>query len=99
MVKFTSAIAFQVIGENLGIIGVGDINNDCAPINPISSQPYFTIRYQGWGSGWATGNCLRFNLIGAVFPVGVVRAILPSAPSGINPDSVEYLFIGNVDAP
>jgi hypothetical protein len=98
LIKRTSATDFQVIGENLGIIGVGDANNDCSPINPITLAPYFTIRYQGWGSGWALGNCLRFNIIAAAFPVGTVRAIQPSAPSGIDPDGVEYLLIGNVDA-
>lgn len=98
LVKFTSATAFQVIGESLGIIGVGDINNDCSPINPMTSTPYLTIRHQGWGAGWPVGGCLRFNIIAAAFPIGTVRAIQPSAPSGIDPDSVEYLFIGNVDA-
>ena len=99
LIKFTSAVNFQVIFEHLGVVGVGDINNDCAPINPVTSQPYLTIRYQGWGSGWATGNCLRGEIVAAIFPIGAVRAIQPSAPSGVNPDRVEYLFLGNVDAP
>jgi hypothetical protein len=97
LIKFTNSTAFQVIGEQLGLIGVGDINNDCAPINPLTGLPYFTIDYRGWGGGWATGNCLRFNLEAASYPIDVVRAIQPSAPTGQS-DSVELLLVGNVDA-
>lgn len=95
--KFTSSTAFQVIGENLGLVATGNINEDCAPVNSLTGQPYFTIDYRGWGAGWATGNCVRFNLIGASTPVDLIRAIQPSDPTGLD-DSVELLFIGNVDA-
>lgn len=97
LVKFTSSTAFQVIGEQLGLIGVGDINTNCAPVNPLTGLPYFTIDYRGWGGAWATGNCLRFNLEAASYPIDVVRAIQPSAPTGQS-DSVELLLVGNVDA-
>jgi hypothetical protein len=97
LVRFTNSVDFQVIGENLGLIGVGDINHDCAPINPLTGQPYFRIPYQGWGGGWAAGNCLRFNLAAACYPVDAVRAVQPSDPTGLK-DSVELLLIGNVDA-
>ena len=98
LIRFTSSTDYQVIGERLGFIGTGTINADCAPVNTLSGQPYFTIRYQGWGAGWATGNCLRFNLIGANYPIDVVRAIQPSQPTGQSVDRVELLLIGNVDA-
>ncbi|MCB1824224.1 MAG: hypothetical protein KDJ54_06415 [Candidatus Competibacteraceae bacterium] len=98
LVQFTSATAFNVIGENLGLIGTGTTSVDCAPVNSLTGQPYFTIPYQGWGAGWATGNCLRFNLIGAAYPVDLIRAVQPSEPTGQDPDSVELLLIGNVDA-
>jgi len=98
LIKFTSATAFQVIGENLGFIGIGDINNDCAPVNALTGQPYFTIPHQGWGSGWATGNCLRFNLVGAAYPVTALRAVQPSEPTGQDSDSVELILIGNVES-
>lgn len=97
LVRFIGSTEFQVIGEQLGFIGVGDINTDCAPVNPLTSQPYFTIPYQGWGGGWATGNCLRFNIVGACYPVDCVRAVQPSDPTGAK-DSVELLLVGNVDA-
>jgi hypothetical protein len=97
LVKFTSSTSFQVIGENLGLIAIGDINTNCSPINPLTGEAYFTIDYRGWGGGWATGNCLRFNLHAASFPVDLVRAVQPSDPSGQS-DCVELLLVGNVDA-
>jgi hypothetical protein len=97
LIKFTSSTAFQVIGESLGLIATGNVNEDCAPVNSLTGQPYFTLDYRGWGAGWATGNCVRFNLIGANVPVDLIRAIQPSNPTGAD-DSVELLFIGNVDA-
>jgi hypothetical protein len=97
LVRFTSASDFQVIGENLGFIAIGSINQDCQPINALTGKPYFKIPHQGWGGGWATGNCLRFNLAGACYPVDLIRATQPSDPSG-NKDSVEVLLVGNVDA-
>lgn len=97
LIKFTSSTAFQVIGEQLGVIATGNINENCSPVNQLTGQPYFTIDYLGWGAGWATGNCVRFNLIGANYPVDLTRAIQPSDPTGLD-DSVELLFIGNVDA-
>lgn len=98
LVKFTSGTAFQVIGEQLGLIGIGDINNDCSPINLLTGQAYFTLDYRGWGGGWAVGNCLRFNLHAASHPVDLVRATQPSDPTGAS-DSVELLLVGNVDSP
>jgi hypothetical protein len=97
LLKLTSSTAFQCFGEGLGLIGTGDITADFAPVNQLTGQPYFTLDYRGWGAGWATGNCLRFNLIGANYPVDLIRAIQPSTPTGLD-DSVELLFIGNVDA-
>lgn len=97
LVKFTSSTAFQVIGEELGVIGVGDITQDCSPFNSLTGQPFFTIDYRGWGAGWATGNCLRFNIEGANYPIDVIRTVQPSTPTG-DDDAIELIFIGNVDA-
>lgn len=96
LVRFTSSTEFQVIGEKLGYIGEGSTLSDCAPVNPLSGEAYFMIDYRGWGGGWATGNCLRFNVFGACVPVDLVRATQPSQPTELR-DSVELLFVGNVD--
>ena len=74
LIKFTSATAFRVIGENLSFIGVGDINNDCAPVECfISHWPtLFTIPHQGMESGWQR-KIACFNLIGSAYPVTALR--------------------------
>ena len=96
--QFTSSSAFRCIGEHQGILGIGDIFTDFAPVDRLTGQPIMTIAYQGWGTGWATGNCLRLEIIGANWPVDVIRAIQPSEPTGQQPDSFSLLLIGNVDA-
>ena len=51
----------------------------------------------GMEPGWATENCLRFNLIGSAYPVTALRAVQPSEPTGQDSDSVELILIGNVE--
>ena len=73
---FTSSTAYNVVGEVIGQIATGDINTDCAPINPETQVPYFTIKAAGWGAGWATNNVIRFDTTAAHYPVWFVRTIL-----------------------
>ena len=40
---------------------------------------YFTLLADGWGSGWATNNVLRFNTIGPNAPIWIARTVLPGA--------------------
>jgi hypothetical protein len=73
---FTSSTAFNVVGQNVGqILTGGNTSTNTAPINPNTGLPYFTIPYQGWGSGWASGNVLRFNTYAANAPAWVIQAI------------------------
>ena len=39
-------------------------------------MPYFTIDADGWGSGWATGYCLRFNTTAANQDLWIARTTL-----------------------
>lgn len=95
---FTSTTAFRIIGEHVGQIGTGDINTVCAPINPATGQPYFVVNPLGWGTGWAVGNVLRINTVGALAPVWVARTVQPGAESGID-YSFDILTRGDVDRP
>lgn len=95
-ISFTSTTAFQVIGENLGVIATGNTSSDCAPVNGLTGEPYFVIRSGGWGSGWATGNQVRFNTVAASAPVWMARTILPGAT--LNGDSIDIQLRGDVDA-
>lgn len=95
---FTSTTQFRVIGEHVGQIATGDINTDCAPINPATGEPYFEIKAIGWGTGWANGNVLRVNTIGALAPVWIVRTVQPGPEAGVD-YSFDLLTRGDVDRP
>lgn len=98
IVRFTNSTAFEVIGENVGVIATGNTSTDCAPNNPATGVPYFHLPALGWGNGWATGNVLRFNTIGAQFPVWVVRTV-QQGPESVPDDNFTLLIRGDVDTP
>jgi hypothetical protein len=98
VVQFTSNTSFNVIGENVGVIAVGTINATCAPINPATGVPYFSIPLGGWGLGWATGNILRFNTIGSIFPVWCVRTVM-QGPETVTNDNFTILVRGDINTP
>ena len=78
---FTSSSAYQVVGESVGQVATGDLVSACAPVNPATGVPYFTIPALGWGGGWAAGNVLRFNTAAANHPVWIARTVLQGADS------------------
>lgn len=94
-IRFTNATAFEVIGETVGTIVTGSISADCAPVNPRTGRPYFTIPRAGWGSGWSTNNVVRFNTVGGLAPVWMVRTTLPGTPESVT-DSTRFQVIGNI---
>lgn len=96
--KFTTTTAFQVIGEHVGVIDTGSINTECAPINPATGTPYFTIPTTGWGSGWSVGNIVRMNTVGATVPVWLVRTV-QQGPESTDQHSFTIIARGDVDAP
>lgn len=95
-IHFTGATAFQLIGENLGVIATGTTAADLAPANPLTGLPYFTLHAAGWGAGWAAGNQLRFNTLGATAPIWIARTVLPGAT--LSGDSIDLQLRGDVDA-
>jgi hypothetical protein len=82
VVEFTSTTAFKLTGERLGQIATGNTSSDFIPLNPYTSQPYFTLPATGWGSGWLPGNVLRFNTVGAHSGVWASRVTSPSSAAG-----------------
>ena len=93
--NFTSTTAFQVIGENMGVIATGTTGADFQPVNPLTTKPYFTLRAAGWGLGWSTGNQLRFDTIAAAPPTWLARCVLPGA--ALTGDSFDAQLRGDVD--
>ncbi|MFW6344768.1 MAG: hypothetical protein ACOC0M_00330 [Halomonas sp.] len=94
---FTSTSGFRIVGETVGEIGQGTIHEETAPLNPNTNVPYFRIPAGGWGTGWSAGNVVRFNTIGAAFPVWIVRTVLQSEAVG-DSDVFRLQVRGNVNA-
>lgn len=94
-IRFTSTTAFQVIGENLGVIATGTTSADISVDNALTGLPYFVLRKNGWGSGWSVGNQLRFDTISAAPPTWLARTILPGAT--LAGDSFDAQLRGDVD--
>lgn len=97
-IRFTNTTSFEVIGEHVGVIAIGSTSTDLAPINPAAGVPYFSLPAMGWGLGWATGNVLRFNTIGALTPAWIVRTIA-QGPETVTDDAFTLLIRGDVDRP
>lgn len=95
---FTSSTAFSCYGEHVGLIATGSTGADFAPVNPISGQPYFTLRQGGWGSGWIAGNTVFLHFDWAGTSYAVVQAVQPSEPAGAD-FSFELVTRGDIDRP
>lgn len=95
-IVFTDTTTFRIIGEVSGQIGTGNINADCMPINPVTSEPYFVIKKEGWGAGWASGNVLRFNTIAAMYPIWCIRTVKQSEPTTLS-DNFQIMYRGDID--
>lgn len=93
---FTSGTGFKCVGEYSGEVGTGTVNEDFSPINPITRVPYFVVKKEGWGAGWANGNVLRFNSISAMHPVWVIRTVKQSEPTQIS-DQFQIMLRGDID--
>ena len=93
---FTDNTNFRCVGEYSGQIGTGNVNDDYAPINPVTGLPYFTVKKEGWGAGWVNGNVLRFNTVAANFPVWVIRTVKQSEPTVMS-DQFQIMLRGDID--
>lgn len=92
---FTTTTSYQVIGENLGVIGTGTTGADLQIVNPLTGLPYFTLRFAGFGLGWPVGGNLRFDTIAAAPPTWLARCVLPGA--ALTGDSFDAQLRGDVD--
>lgn len=95
-IVFTSTTSFQVVEQKLGVIATGSTAYDLSPINPATSTPYFTIRAEGWGTGWASGNAIRFNTDACLGPAWLVRTVL-AGKGTMNDDNFKLQVRGDAD--
>lgn len=95
-IVFTNATTFNVVEQQLGVIGTGTTGADCSPINPATGVPYFVIRAAGWGGGWAAGNAVRFNTDACLGPMWVVRTVV-SGQGTVDDDKFKLQIRGDAD--
>lgn len=99
IIVFTNTTTFNVIGEHVGQIITGaSTAQDCAPMNPAASAPYWTLKALGLGMGWAAGNVIRFNTVGTPYPFWVLMTVQPGQETVID-DGFGLLGRGGVDRP
>lgn len=102
ILRFRSPTTVDVIGEFVGQILSGvSITSDIAPINPATitgavpaGLPYFTIDKDGFGSGWAADNVIRFDTTAATRPPWLARVVTPGTINVAN-DLVRINAYGN----
>lgn len=81
---FTGSTTYNIVGEELGVIGTGTISADAAPNNPATGNPYFTMPHAGFGAGWAISNVIRFDTYAAGGPVWVARTVRSGPATDLN---------------
>jgi len=93
---FNATTTYRIYGEHLGLIGDGNLSFDCAPLNPNTGTPYFTLPKEGFGGGWSAGNTIRLNTVGALAPLWLAR-VVQQGDNLLNTDSSTLLARGDVD--
>ncbi len=97
--RFKTNTTFELIGEHVGNLGEFSIlGGNISPINAITGEPYMTIPVAGFGVGWAQGNILRVNTVGAMFPVWMIRTV-QQGPESASDYSFTTIVRGDVDNP
>ncbi|WP_164964316.1 hypothetical protein [Rubrivivax sp. JA1026] len=95
---FRNSTTFEVVGQRLGTVAVGNIENDFSPLNPATNQPYFTMLASGWSQGWLTGYAVRFRTSGASAYVDALRYASPDLVAGDeDTDNARFFVAGEVD--
>lgn len=97
-VRFFNSTTFELIGENLGVVGGGNTAEDFVLLDPVTNQTRLSIPALGWGLGWAAGNVLRINTVDAMLRAWALMTVL-QGPATVPDDSWYLLARGSVDTP
>lgn len=76
VIRFRNTTDFELIGQHVGVVAAGTINEDFEPVNPLGGN-YMIVRALGWGVGWAAGNVVRINTVAAGAAFNVIRPVQP----------------------
>ena len=75
---FTSATAFDIVGDTVGSVGSGTTGGGASPNNPSFSKPYFVIQSAGFSGTWQAGDTIVFQSHPAAVPVWM-KQVVPAA--------------------
>lgn len=85
---FTSATAFNIVGDTAGNIGSGNVGGTTSPINPaFPGRPYFSIPAGFFTGTFAAGDTVTFTTSPAAIPLWY-RQIVPAGASAISGNRV-----------
>jgi hypothetical protein len=90
---FTSATAFDCVGDSLGALGSGNTGSDFAPQNPDFTRPYFTLPAAAWGGTWAAGDTLTVTTHPAAASIWE-RRIVPAGIDSVANNRVQLVVRG-----
>lgn len=82
-ITLISGTTLTIRTDNITAGLAGDTMATAASI--LVQNPYFFIDHRGFGSGWATGNAIRFDTEGAGMPIWLARTI-KSGPASYTDD-------------
>ena len=93
VLTFTSGTAFTISGDELGVVGTGNISSGASPTNPQYSKPYFTLSPAGFGGTYLSGNTISFSTEPAAIPIWYRREV-PAGATSLSGNSVIVVVDG-----
>lgn len=86
---FTSPTAYNLSGG----LGAGTVAGGCAPINPATGTPYFTLNPTAFGGAFLSGDTFSFTTAPAAVPMWV-RRVVPAASAVIGDNPSVFVLDG-----
>lgn len=90
---FTGATSFTVAGVKTGALAAGSTLSTYAPLNPVTSAPYFTILPAGFTGTWDVGDTLTFTTNPASAALWAKR-VVPAGAAAVSGNKVVFGFHG-----
>jgi hypothetical protein len=90
---FTSANAFNIVGDTVGSVGAGSTGAGAAPNNPDFGVPYFTLQAAGFGGAFLAGDVIDFSTGPAAVPIWLKR-VVPAGAAALAVNAAEIVLDG-----
>ena len=80
--SFTSATAFDLVGDEVGNVGSGTISGDFSPNNSNFSKPFLTIPAAAFGGTFQAGDQITFRTTPFAVPIWLKQYVPASSAAG-----------------